>query len=133
MGRLIVKADKDLDLYIEWSTIVDAPTFIGTRQETLDYLLKGDRHGIPTREEVAQRLTRTDLNGSSDMSCRDGWWDDAGFIPGTPKGQRWLKRGRLAAYSLLVCGGDEDGAYLLTEPCETDEEEADAGLATASL
>lgn len=33
MGRYIMKADRDRDLYVEWSTIVDAPIGWGTLEE----------------------------------------------------------------------------------------------------
>lgn len=125
MGRSIIKAHQDLDLYIEWSSIVDAPTFVGSRVEMFAYLVRGDRHGRPTGEEVEERLARTDKNGSSMMDTRSGYWDDEGEIPATDKGQRWLRRDRLGAYCILVAIGDNDGAYLLTEPLD------DEGVVTA--
>lgn len=115
MGRYIVKPHKDLDLYIEWSSIVDSPTFAGSRQQITPYLMNGDRQGKPTAEEVAERLNRTDDNGSSLLDHTSEYWDDEGLIPATHKGQRWLKRERFGAYCLLVMAGDIEGAYLLTE------------------
>lgn len=63
MGRYIIKAEKDVDFYVEWSTIVENWVSAGTRQEMLD-------GGIT---EV--RLDKADSLGSSyDLSC--GRWGD---------------------------------------------------------
>lgn len=52
MPTYIIKVHPDRDAYMEWSTIVDAPTSIGTRA---DYLAENDE----------TRLARTDLQGTS--------------------------------------------------------------------
>lgn len=65
MPTFIVKADPDKDLYVEWSTIVDAPIQWGTAEEL----------SIPE-----DRKERADLNGTSMRD--DDWfgWDDEEFI-----------------------------------------------------
>jgi hypothetical protein len=113
MGYYLIKADKDLDLYVEWSSIVEAPTFVGTRQEILDYLIENEQQTSGS-EDPARRLARTDLHGSSMIDNRFESWED----PGIMAEQRWLKRGRIGAYSLLYVLGDQDGARLLTEDPE---------------
>lgn len=120
MGRIIVKADKNLDLYVEWSTIADGPTCVGSRKEMFHHLSKGDRHGVPTAAEVEKRLTVADLKGSSMIDMPEGYWEDEGFIPQTHQGQRWLRRSRFGAYCLLAASGDDEGAYLLTEPLDSE-------------
>lgn len=67
MGRYIIKAEKDVDFYVEWSTIVDNWVFAGTRQDMLD-------DGISE-----ERLDRADKLGSSFM-LPDGRWDDPELI-----------------------------------------------------
>lgn len=77
MGRIIIKADKAADLYMEWSSVVEAPTWVGTRDEAL-------KDGF---EEV--RLARADEKGSSCLDMDEGFWEDTGTIY---KQQGWLPR-----------------------------------------
>ena len=63
MGRYIIKAEKDVDFYVEWSTIVDNWVSAGTRQEMLDGGITEDR------------LDRADSLGSS-YGLSDGRWGD---------------------------------------------------------
>ena len=59
MPSYIVKASPDEDYYVMWSTVVDAPTFAGTRaeMETCHYL---------TPQDVApERFARADQYGTS--------------------------------------------------------------------
>lgn len=115
MGRYIIKPDKELDLYVEWSTTVDNPTCVASRAEMAAYLVEGQKH---TSAQAEARLERADRSGSSMLDPTGCDWDDEGLIPLTHKGQRWLRRGRLGAYCLLVAVDDPEGAYLLTEPFE---------------
>lgn len=124
MGKPIIRADREHDLYVEWSSIVEAPTFIGTRAEMLRYLTPrsdpnepglnlGRRHTDPEA-----RLRRADETGTSSLPDPEydgppfGSWDDKGFIV-EQKG--WLPRERLYAY---LTADDPDN---LLEPFEDDE------------
>jgi hypothetical protein len=50
MGQAIVKAARDRDLYMVWSSVVDAPVAVGSRNQMVEY----------ARQEVGfhQRLVR---------------------------------------------------------------------------
>lgn len=104
---LLVKAAKDRDLYIGWSNTCEMPAGAWTRAEALAY-------GFPR-----SRLDRADLNGSSDLSCGDGHWDDAGFIA---EQRGWLKRDRLGDYALLWLADRQDEAFDLLEPFDGESE-----------
>lgn len=110
MGGVIVKASPDADLYLEWSTIVEAPTFIGTRSETLEYLARSNSVSDPPEA----RLARADETGTStkDDYAWFGAWTYAGFIVD----QRGvLPRSKLGEFALLYAADDE-ACYALLEP-----------------
>lgn len=75
MPRFLIKATRDRDAYLEWSTIVDAPVSIGTRA------------GYVT-QYGEERLSRTDEHGTSAMyfdwlpgdQQQGGWADEALLI-----------------------------------------------------
>jgi hypothetical protein len=80
MGREIIKCDKEVDFYMEWSSVVDGPVCIGTREQVLAHLTTYATKGQPRYEQdlAAQlsRLKQADEVGSS------GWtdWNSAGLI-----------------------------------------------------
>lgn len=102
---LLVKAAKDRDLYIGWSNICEMPAGVWSRETALAY-------GFPR-----SRLDRADTNGSSDLSCKNGWWDDAGFIA---EQRGWLPRARLGDYAVEYLHGDRIAAYAMLEPFDDD-------------
>ncbi|WP_432041449.1 3'-5' exonuclease [Streptomyces cadmiisoli] len=102
---LLVKAAPDTDLYVLWSTVCEMPGGVFSRESALEY-------GFPRT-----RLDRADQNGSSDLSCGNGHWDDTGFVA---EQRGWLKRERLADYAVKYLNGDEDGAYALLEPFDSE-------------
>jgi hypothetical protein len=77
----------DIDFYIEWSSVVEAPTFAGTRAEMLAHL-RTQQHPADNLPEV--RLARCDETGTTarwveaagmrDRYAEEGAWDDGGFI-----------------------------------------------------
>ncbi|MFF8406938.1 hypothetical protein ACF06P_35585 [Streptomyces sp. NPDC015684] len=104
---LLVKVAPDRDLYIGWSTICEMPAGAWTRAEALAY-------GFPR-----SRLDRADENGSSDLSCGNGHWNDTGFIA---EQRGWLRRDRLGEYALRWLNGRENDAFDLLEPLEGETE-----------
>lgn len=104
---LIVKAAPDRDMYIGWSNVADAPAGVWSRETAIEY-------GFPP-----SRLDRADKNGSSDLSCGDGHWDDAGFVA---EQRGWLKRDRLGDYAVEYIHGDRQAAFNLLEPFEGETE-----------
>jgi len=108
MTRMILKPDRDVDFYVEWSTIVDSPIWSGTRAEMLTSLGEGS----------AERLDRADKHGTSSFGRWFGY-GDKGMITGEPlREQRWLPRTSLAAYAKALAAKDIELAMALTEPIE---------------
>ncbi|MER6956037.1 hypothetical protein [Streptomyces sp. NPDC000618] len=104
---LLVKAAPDKDLYIGWSNICEMPAGVWSRETAIEF-------GFP-----ASRLARADKNGSSDLSCGDGHWDDPGFVA---EQRGWLRRDRLGDYAVEYLGGDRQAAFDLLEPFEGEAE-----------
>lgn len=124
MGKPIIKAAKDLDLYCEWSSIVDAPTFVGTRAATLAYLT--EEYGNTTQVDTPEVwLARADAAGTSAIEDPHapgytgpltGAWDDTGFIV---EQRGWLPRASLARFLQLILDDDVvAAAYALLEPLD---------------
>lgn len=77
MPKFLIKAARDRDAYIEWSTVVDDAVSVGSRAD-----FATDPHVYPE-----ERLKRTDKNGTSALHWADrpgpeqpGGWDDDGLI-----------------------------------------------------
>lgn len=71
---MILKASPDVDLYCEWSGVVDGPTLIGTRAEFLEELqrhadLNGHDYHVScpaiSRKDAEEMLARADQTGTS--------------------------------------------------------------------
>lgn len=128
MGTTILKEAPDVDYYIAWSSIVEAPLFGGTRDEILPYLWESDdrkpdriRETDPSHPE--NRLKRVDECGTSALwgNPRDGAWGDGGEV--------YMQRGVVSRANLFVLTrrlGEDEYADVtdLTEPFERDEETA---------
>ena len=124
---IIVKADRDRDLYMEWSSTVESPTAIGTRAEMLDYLTHHQGFLGGPADSPEERLARADENGSSTTpdplapgytGPLDGNWDDSGFIV---EQCGWLPRARLAEF-LDAMQVDKQQAFALLDPFDDDSE-----------
>jgi hypothetical protein len=104
MPSFIYKEAPDVDYYVMWSSIVEAPVFTGNRAVMLAYLeqhtdayLREDAPHHPLR-----RLERVDTTGTSslwvensgmrDKFAEEGSWDDDSYIY---KQQGTLTRARL--------------------------------------
>lgn len=123
MGAIIVKVAPDRDLYMRWSSVVDAPTHLGTRSEMAEVLL--DDH---TRAEVKDgtaalrveaNLARCDETGTTSRIGHPptGGWDDSGLVWGW-KARGYLPRaafGELADRWLATQSGMPDITDLLTD------------------
>lgn len=120
MGRQIIKIAPDRDLYMEWSSVVEAPTFFGTRAEMAAYLAEPNagyhETAIAHPAAVEERLARADLTGSSGCPPFGCGWDDHGEIY-QQKG--YLPRSRFGEFAdrFLACPGDiEPDVTDLLEP-----------------
>lgn len=119
MGKQIIKVAPDRDLYVEWSSVVEAPTAWGTRDWMVEHLratATGDGWTSPF-DQVEQRLRRADKAGTSAFECGCGW-DDAGEIY---MQQGFLPRRRLGELIAQYEAGTEAVSDLL-EPFEDEEQ-----------
>jgi hypothetical protein len=98
---LLIKPDRDKDVYVGWSNVCEMPAGVWSRETAIEY-------GFPP-----SRIDRADENGSSDLSCGDGHWDDKGFVA---EQRGWLRRDRLGDYAVEYLHGDRQAAYALLEP-----------------
>lgn len=92
MPQFIYKEAPDVDYYVVWSSVVDAPAFTGNREETLKHIAIGVdewlREDAPHHPE--NRMARVDETGTSSMWIahagmrdrypEDGAWDDDSHI-----------------------------------------------------
>ncbi|MFG2210925.1 hypothetical protein [Streptomyces sp. NPDC048638] len=109
MGRCIIKATHDKDLYLEWSSVVDACTMVGTRAE---FLASGHREDA---------LDRADRTGTSDRVAQLGSWGEDSLGVGTTEyrqheGPLILRRADLAAFARCLAVGDSRQAENLLIP-----------------
>ncbi len=84
MGAQIVKCARDVDLYLEWSSVTESPTAVGTRAEMAGYLDSDLRHSFGYAERT---LAVADEYGTSarHLGCtwtRDGLrYRNSGLLP----------------------------------------------------
>lgn len=121
MGKEIIKVAPDVDLYMEWYSVVEAPTAVGARAEMLRYLKPA--HDCPACQcnPAAERLDRADRTGTSGL---DGWghdWDSSGLIY---EQRGFLPRVRFAEFARRFLAEDEQGMIALLDPFEDDAEVA---------
>jgi hypothetical protein len=128
MGRYIMKV-QDRDLYVEWSSVVENYTLVGTRAEMLQYLAEEDEREHPgfapmPGHSPEDRLARCDETGTSvrfryPSGGRDGEWSDPIMI----EQRGMLDRDKLGDYIDAVEREDEDAIDALIRPFENDEDE----------
>lgn len=126
MGTSILKAARDVDLYVEWDSRVDNITYIGDRASTLAYLAEEDLRlhvGFSPDPGYApeDRLQRADEHGTSALfgNPRRGGWESSGFIV---EQRGVLRRSDLLEFAEAIEAGDEKRAYGLLRPFEDDTE-----------
>ncbi len=117
MGTIVIKPDRDVDFYVGWSSIVEAPVWWGPTAEVREYILQDVRRGISDSPEV--RLARADEHGTSSHDPRDGGWDDEGFIY---EQRGFLRRDRIAQVCRLLEQQNLDAVWDLLEPFEDEAE-----------
>jgi hypothetical protein len=99
---LIIKPDRNKDMYVGWSNVCERPAGVWSRETALEY-------GFPP-----SRLDRADQTGTS-SHVGDGAWDDNGFVA---EQRGWLKREFVGDYAVEYLHGDREAAYALLEPFE---------------
>lgn len=114
MGRIVMKEAPDVDFYVIWSSIVDAPVYWGARAEI------AARVESQVDNPAEERLARADATGTSAMpdpwvthSHLPGAWDDSGFI----YDQRgWLPRAKVFELARRLAVSSDPDVDDLLEP-----------------
>ena len=119
MGSCVIKAAKDRDLYCVWSSIVEAPTYIGTREEMRRHLGPGGEERLSRADQFGTSALGWSSPGDTPVADLDGAWEDTGLIVD----QRGVLRRDKMADFLEVYPFEPDRAYALLEPFD-DEPEA---------
>lgn len=127
MGRFLIKCDPNVDLYLEWSTVVDAPVGVGTREQMENRMNTPVRDEVfMTKQAIESRLQRTDVTGSSYLDGSMGGWNDSGLIlHNVYPGAVFLPRRNFLAYAKLLLQDINARPDGLTEPLEDDANEED--------
>jgi len=110
MGKQIIKVAPDEDLYVEWSSVVDAPTRVGTRAEFVAYLNEPRRGEVwETEESIERAMQRADDTGTSAYRPFGVTWGDEGPMY---QQQGIVPRAQLAEYArrlLINVDAEPDG------------------------
>lgn len=103
---VIVKPERDRDLYVGWSEVCEMPAGMWTREEAI-------AEGCPP-----SRLRRADERGTSSLP---GFydWDSTGMVA---EQRGYLPRARLADYATAWLDGRQGEAFGLLEPFEGETE-----------
>ena len=70
MPKQLIKPSRDEDFYVEWSSVVEAPTAFGPREWLTEYLMRpfaptdSERYEFE-RGQVDKRFDRADATGTS--------------------------------------------------------------------
>jgi hypothetical protein len=114
--HFIVKPDQNRDVYVEWSSMMEAPIRIGSRADFLRELGAGEPGNRTT-----DRLDRADRSGTTmlppPLSPQDGAWGD--LLVFEQRGT--IACAKLAEFTHLLFDGDLQGALRLCEPFEDEE------------
>lgn len=115
MPSIVMKEAPDVDFYVVWSSVVEAPVAVGTRAE-IEWRVEGAR---------AARFARADATGTSAMwvevaGMRDrypeeGSWEDDSYI--------YMQQGTLTRAGVFELAHRDEGADIddLLTPFEDDE------------
>lgn len=106
MGRYVIRADPEQDLYLVFSTVVDNFILIGSRDEA-------------SHEVSEEALAAADTCGTSSVYGR-GAYDGktaVSILAPEPRGERWylLARRHFADYARLILDGREAEAEQFLE------------------
>lgn len=124
MGEYVVKAARDVDLYLIWSTVTDSAHYIGTRDEIREFRwaqYKADHPNCDPRDGFSpdDSMRRADETGTSAIAPAGVYgWDDEAFHVGeaAPHQPGWwfeIPRADLVAYAEALIADDEAAAHAL--------------------
>ena len=125
MPTYLLRAARDDDTYVAWSTIVDGPTFVGDESQALRWLQTQRKCQEPCcyQTQVLDRLDRARRTGTSSLDGFHGY-DDHGMIV---EQIGVLPRSALGPFAVDYRDGDEDDWMPYLQPFEDDEPTADKG------
>lgn len=115
MPEYIIKPNRDIDLYVGWSTVVDNVTWIAEGEEvrnTPDSSIQG--------ADWSLRVDRADANGSSDY-INYGWWNRSDFLVHNLRSGRiergcgLLRRDHMLLYAILLLSNNVEAAEMLVD------------------
>jgi hypothetical protein len=99
MPSHILKPRRDEDYYVEWSSIVDASTAFGTREEMIDY-------GVHSRwDDPEARHRRADETSCSALWYMPSWDKDEDYMLGQ---SGWFPRSQMRAVVEAFIAADEN-------------------------
>lgn len=119
MPRHILKDRPDVDWYVMWSTIVDAPVFAGTRAEF-------ETEYGRSESAASERFDRADATGTSFIGGEGGWYDDTIIVANLPEGgpeAGEIARTSLRAFVEALDEGRNVDALALVIPFEPEDVE----------
>lgn len=123
MGDFVVKAAPDSDLFLIWSTVVDAPTCVGTGDQIAAHLWTQWRRQHPDcipkpGKGPAARMARAHTAGTSAVEPEGayGWSDEEFIVMEAAPHDGWfyvLPRANLVAYAEALLADDDAAAHAL--------------------
>ena len=116
MGQAIVKAARDRDLYLIWSSEIDNAIWVGLRDGLIEHLRATERQEPGRTAE--ERVARADRRGTSMLDCDWYGWDHEALTVGEgspPDGWYHIRRDRLVEYAGALLADDEAAAVALLE------------------
>lgn len=122
MPSIVIKPERDRDLYVYWSTVVEAPVAWGDRAWMLQHLSDDHHRRHPGQKpdllnDPAGRLDRADIHGTSAAGgyAFFGRWDYDGFM----YEQRGILPRRLLTRACELLGDDREAeVWDLLEPID---------------
>ncbi len=125
MGQAIIRTAPGRDLYLVWSSIVDAPVAVGTRTEMVEY---ARREWRLEEERAEAAVVRADELGTSDRTFDTGGWEDE-ELPvfngwNLEPGWWYVRRDRLVEFAEAILR-DDDAAVTALLHCSEDEGESE--------
>lgn len=117
MPSYIIKLNKEEDLYVYWSEIVDAPHCWGTKEQVSEYMVR-----VGHTDDLENRFDRADEHGTSAFAYAENYgWNDTGVLIYDQKG--FLRRNDLKDFlsSFNKLTGEFNNSLL--HPFEDDDEE----------
>jgi len=80
MGRMIVKPNREKNLYVLWSSITDTPLMWGKRRHFLKWAKDPANWDVLSPDQIEAMLDRADATSSSSRIFPESWDEDFSII-----------------------------------------------------